>query len=59
MMARGQYLLRWIQVFNIMIYKKAGILELDELHVIHLFEAGLQPARRPNLWPSYHSQCRQ
>jgi hypothetical protein len=38
-MVRGQYLLRWIQVINIMIDKKIGVLELDELRVIHLFEA--------------------
>jgi hypothetical protein len=36
---RGLYLARWIYVVNVMIYKKAGILELDELRVIHLFEA--------------------
>jgi hypothetical protein len=38
-MARDLYLLRWIQVINVMIYKKLGVLELDELWVIHLFEA--------------------
>jgi hypothetical protein len=37
--ARGLYLLRWIFVVNAMIYKKPGVLELDELRVIHLFEA--------------------
>jgi hypothetical protein len=36
---RGLYLTRWIFVVNAMIYKKAGVLELDELRVIHLFEA--------------------
>jgi hypothetical protein len=38
---RGLYLKRcsWILVINVMIYKKAGVLELDELWVIHLFEA--------------------
>jgi hypothetical protein len=36
---RGLYLQRWIYVINVMIYKKAGVLELDELRVIHLFEA--------------------
>jgi hypothetical protein len=36
---RGLYLQRWIFVINAMIYKKAGVLELDELRVIHLFEA--------------------
>jgi hypothetical protein len=36
---RGLYLDRWIYVVNAMIYKKAGVLELDELRVIHLFEA--------------------
>jgi hypothetical protein len=35
----GLYLTRWIFVVNAMIYKKAGVLELDELRVIHLFEA--------------------
>jgi hypothetical protein len=29
----------WIFVINAMIYKKIGALELDELRVIHLFEA--------------------
>jgi hypothetical protein len=34
------YLLqRWIHVTNAMIYKKPGVLELDKLCVIHLFEA--------------------
>jgi hypothetical protein len=36
---RGLYLHRWIHVTNAMIYKKPGVLELDELRVIHLFEA--------------------
>jgi hypothetical protein len=36
---RGMYLDRWIHVFNATIYKKPGVLELDELRVIHLFEA--------------------
>jgi hypothetical protein len=36
---RGLYLHRWIFVINAMIYKKANVLELDELRVIHLFEA--------------------
>jgi hypothetical protein len=36
---RGLYLGCWIHVFNAMIYKKLGVLELDELRVIHLFEA--------------------
>jgi hypothetical protein len=36
---RGLYLQRWIHVTNAMIYKKPGLLELDELRVIHLFEA--------------------
>jgi hypothetical protein len=36
---RGLYLDRWIHVMNAMIYKKAGVLELDEFRVIHLFEA--------------------
>jgi hypothetical protein len=36
---RGLYLARWIAVINVMIYKKADMLELDELRVIHLFEA--------------------
>jgi hypothetical protein len=35
----GFYLQRWIQVINIMIYKKPGCIELDKLRVIHLFEA--------------------
>jgi hypothetical protein len=38
---RGLYLERWIVVVNVMAYKKAGLLELDELRVIHLFEADL------------------
>jgi hypothetical protein len=36
---RGLYLQRWIYVINVMIYKKPGVLELNELRVIHLFEA--------------------
>jgi hypothetical protein len=36
---RGLYLNRWTHVTNAMIYKKAGVLELNELRVIHLFEA--------------------
>jgi hypothetical protein len=36
---RGLYLKHWILVINVMIYKKAGVLELDKLRVIHLFEA--------------------
>jgi hypothetical protein len=36
---RGLYLQRWTFVINAMIYKKAGVLELDELRVIYLFEA--------------------
>jgi hypothetical protein len=36
---RGFYLHRWIQVINVMIYKKTGVIELDKLRVIHLFEA--------------------
>jgi hypothetical protein len=36
---RGFYLQRWIQVINAMIYKKPGVIELDKLCVIHLFEA--------------------
>jgi hypothetical protein len=36
---RGFYLRRWIQVINVMIYKKPGVIELDKLRVIHLFEA--------------------
>jgi hypothetical protein len=35
----GFYLRRWMQVINIMIYKKIGCYELDQLRVIHLFEA--------------------
>jgi hypothetical protein len=35
----GLYLKRWTHVTNAMIYKKAGVLELNELRVIHLFEA--------------------
>jgi hypothetical protein len=38
---RGLYLDRWIHVVNAMIYKKPGVLELDELRVIHVFEADL------------------
>jgi hypothetical protein len=37
--ACGLYLLRWLFVVNAMIYKKPGVLELDELRVINLFEA--------------------
>jgi hypothetical protein len=33
------YLRRWTKVVNVMIYKKAGCIELDKLRVIHLFEA--------------------
>jgi hypothetical protein len=36
---RGIYLRRWIYVVNAMIYKKPGVVELDELRVIYLFEA--------------------
>jgi hypothetical protein len=36
---RSLYLDQWIRVVNAMIYKKAGVLELDKLRVIHLFEA--------------------
>ena len=36
---RGMYLARWIYVLNVMFYKKAGVLELNELRVLHLFEA--------------------
>jgi hypothetical protein len=36
---RGMYLDRWIHVVNAMRYKKPGVLELDELRAIHLFEA--------------------
>jgi hypothetical protein len=35
----GFYLDRWRIVVNVMIYKKPGVLELDKLRVIHLFEA--------------------
>jgi hypothetical protein len=35
----GYYLHRWVQVVNVMIYKKPGCIELDRLRVIHLFEA--------------------
>jgi hypothetical protein len=35
----GFYLDRWSTVVNVMIYKKPGVLELDKLRVIHLFEA--------------------
>ena len=37
--AYGFFLHRWIHVINVMIYKKAGCIELDRLRVIHLFEA--------------------
>jgi hypothetical protein len=36
---RGFYLQRWIEVINVMIYKKPGVIELDKLRVIHLFKA--------------------
>jgi hypothetical protein len=36
---KGFYLQCWIQVINVMIYKKPGVIELDKLRVIHLFEA--------------------
>jgi hypothetical protein len=36
---RGFYLRCWIQVINIMIYKKPGVIKLDKLRIIHLFEA--------------------
>jgi hypothetical protein len=32
--ARGLYLQCWVYVINAMIYKKAGVLELDELRVM-------------------------
>jgi hypothetical protein len=35
----GFYLRRWVNVVNVMIYKKPGCIELDKLRVIHLFEA--------------------
>jgi hypothetical protein len=35
----GFYLHRWTQVVNVMIYKKNGVIELDKLRVMHLFEA--------------------
>jgi hypothetical protein len=35
----GFYLQRWTQVVNVMIYKKTGVIELNKLCVIHLFEA--------------------
>jgi hypothetical protein len=35
----GFYLQRWTQVVNVMIYKKPGVIELNKLRVIHLFEA--------------------
>jgi hypothetical protein len=35
----GFYLRCWIQVINVMIYKKPGVIELNKLRVIHLFEA--------------------
>jgi hypothetical protein len=34
----GFYLQRWIQIINVMIYTKPGVIELDKLRVIHLFE---------------------
>jgi hypothetical protein len=37
----GFYLNRWRYVINVMIYKKAGSIELDTLRVLHLFEADL------------------
>jgi hypothetical protein len=37
--AQGFFLRRWINVINVMIYKKPGCIELDHLRVIHLFEA--------------------
>jgi hypothetical protein len=39
--SHGFFLHRWIQVVNVMIYKKPGCVELDKLRVIHLFEADL------------------
>jgi hypothetical protein len=39
--SHGFFLRRWIQVVNVMIYKKPGCVELDKLRVIHLFEADL------------------
>jgi hypothetical protein len=36
---QGFYLRRWVNVVNVMIYKKPGCIELDKLRVIHLFEA--------------------
>jgi hypothetical protein len=37
----GFYLHRWRYVVNVMIYKRAGSIELDTLRVLHLFEADL------------------
>jgi hypothetical protein len=36
---QGFYIRRWTKVVNVMIYNKAGYIELDKLRVIHLFEA--------------------
>jgi hypothetical protein len=35
----GFYLRRWIQVINVMIYKKPGVIKLNKLRIVHLFEA--------------------
>jgi hypothetical protein len=46
----GFYLHRWIQVVNVMIYKKPGCVELDKLRVIHLFEADSLKAMRQRVF---------
>jgi hypothetical protein len=35
----GFFFRRWVNVINVVIYKKPGCIELDRLRVIHLFEA--------------------
>ena len=37
----GFYLHHWEKVFNIMIYKTPGCIDLEKLRVLHLFEAGM------------------
>ena len=37
----GFYLHRWEKVFNIMIYKTPGCIDLEKLRVLHLFEADM------------------
>jgi hypothetical protein len=49
----GFRLCRWIQVINVMIYKKPGVIELDKLRVISLFEDDFNlPRHAPSSGPT-------